>query len=270
VVSVKPNAPGDRRFDIRDQPGGRFLATGISLKMLLAYAYRVRDYQILGGPNWMSSDRWSVEAKAEESSFPLQTTATYMSTPDPLALRVQSLIDDQFQLKMHRETREFPVYELVSSKDGSKVQLSADQSPLVIQEQWLSSIYSLQLAMGGVPPAPLIQSGQTRPPSARGVISIGRSETGMLDFQAVAIPMANLIVTLSQYLTHTVVDKTGLRGLYDVRLQWSPEAESATTTMDPSGPSLFAAVQQQLGLRLVSTKGQVEVIVIDSAQKPGN
>ncbi len=67
VATVKPNASGDNRVAIMRQPGGRFVSTGISLKMLMGFAYRVRDFQISGGPNWITTDRWNIEGKAEDT-----------------------------------------------------------------------------------------------------------------------------------------------------------------------------------------------------------
>jgi uncharacterized protein (TIGR03435 family) len=170
---------------------------------------------------------------------------------------VQSLLEDRLQLKIHRETRELPVYELLVAKGGSKMSLSADQSPEKPPEP-------------GSPPLSMPQRGA---PAPRGMMKMGR---GSLETNGV--PISNFIMGLSQQLGRPVIDKTGLKGFYDIKLQWSPElgqglfapgsAEPAPPPSDASGPSIFTAIQEQLGLRLESAKGPVDVLVIDSVQKP--
>jgi uncharacterized protein (TIGR03435 family) len=280
VASVKPNPPGDGRFDIREQPGGRFLATGISLKQLIAVAYRVRNFEVLGGPQWLDSSLWTIEAKAEANSLPVRTVASYLTEPDPTALRIQALLADEFRLKIHREKRESSVYELTVAKDGPRISLSQEQASVPLE--WQSSIYAFQLAMGqpvppppppppGVSPAPA-PNGTTVTSRFNGLMFVGRTDKG-LKFEARAIPVANLVVFLSQLLNRSVIDRAGLKGLYDIRFEWTPDLRTALpvdtgSAVEPSGPSLFTAIQEQLGLKLVSAKGLVEVIVVDSAMKP--
>jgi len=257
VATVKPSASVDNRIAIMGQPGGRFVATNATLKMLMGVAYRVRDFQISGGPNWVASERWNIGARAEEGSSPPQTGLPAPTVPNPLMLMVQSLIEDRFQLKMHRETKELPVYELVVAKSGSKLKLSEDQSPIRPPER-------------GSPPPPPPQRGGPMP---RGSMRMGRG-----DLEANGVPMFNFIQTLSQQLGRPVIDKTELKGFYDIHLQWTPELgqgplipggpEPPPPPPDNSGPSIFTAVQEQLGLRLESARGPVEVLMIDSVQKP--
>jgi uncharacterized protein (TIGR03435 family) len=263
VSSIKPNTSGQATMSIMNQSGGRFVANGMTFRFLMTYAYRVRDFQVIGGPGWTTSDRWNVEARAEEGSVPPRTGPTDPTAPDPIALRLQSLLEDRFQLKFHRETREFPAYELTIAKGGSKVKLSEDQAPFK-------------------PPEP----GET--PQSRQVIRPGgpmprRSMmTGTGSLEANDVEFSSFVQMLSQQLGRTVVDKTGLKGRYDLKLQWAPEMGQRPTTpfgpvpagvdlppaADPSGPSIFTAVQEQLGLKLESTKGPVEVLIIDSVEKP--
>src|SRR5437588_3226492 len=127
VATVKPSASGDNRIAILTQPGGRFVASNATLKMLMGVAYRVRDFQISGGPNWVATDRWNIEARAEEGSIPPPAGPPDPTVPNPLMLMVQSIIEDRFQLKMHRETRELPVYELGVAQGRTKLKLSEAQ-----------------------------------------------------------------------------------------------------------------------------------------------
>jgi bla regulator protein blaR1 len=237
IVSIKPNLSGDNRVSITNQPGGRFVATGVPLRFLMTSAYRVREFQILGGPAWITSDRWDIDARPAEAvarpSVPVDP-----SVPDTMSLMVQSLIEDRFQLKMHRETREQPVYELVVAKGGSKMKLSDDQTPVQPPQR------------GGEPAA------------RRNSIRTGRG-----DLEATGIQFGIFVNVLSQQLGRPVVDKTGLAGFYDFRLQWTPQLTPQPDS-DSSGPTIFTALQEQLGLRLESAKGAVEVIIIDGIQKP--
>jgi uncharacterized protein (TIGR03435 family) len=252
VATIKPNTSAELRIAILAQPGGRFIATGVSLRLLMGYAYGVRDFQISGGPSWVPSDRWDITARAEEGSIPPGPRDP--NTPDPLALRTQSLLEDRFQLKFHRETKELPVYELTVAKGGTKLHLSEDQNPLRPPER-------------GDPPF------QRGGPMPRGNMRMGRGS-----LEATAVPIANFVRAMSQQLGRTVMDKTGLTGLYDIKLEWTPDpiqggafplpAGVEPPAPDPSGPSIFTAIQDQLGLKLDGSKGAVEVLVIDSVQKP--
>jgi uncharacterized protein (TIGR03435 family) len=254
VATVKPGASNDNRFMIMGQPGGRFTVTNATLKMVMTVAYRVRDFQISGGPGWAGTDRWNIEGKAEEGSIPQLTGPPDPTVPNPLMLMVQSLLEDRFQLKMHRDTKELPVYELLVAKSGSKMKLSDDQSQMRPPER-------------GLPPP------QRGGPMPRGAMRVGRGA-----IEGNGVQFANLVTALSQQLGRTVIDKTDLKGFYDIKLEWTPELgqgpvgpggpEPPAPPADASGPSIFTAVQEQLGLRLESAKGPVEVLVIDSVQKP--
>jgi uncharacterized protein (TIGR03435 family) len=257
VATVKPSKAGDNRIAIMAQPGGRFRVTNATLKMVMAVAYRVRDFQISGGPGWTGTDRWDIEGKAEEGSIQLNTIPLEPTVVSPLMLMVQSLLEDRFQLKMHRESKDLPVYELLVAKGGSKMKLAADQSPMRPPER-------------GSPPPPMPQKGGTVP---RGMTNMGPGR-----IEANGTPIAFFIQGLAQQLGRPVIDKTGLQGFYDIKLQWTPElgeglakpggVEPPPPPPDPSGPSIFTAIQEQLGLRLESVKGPVDVLVIDSVQRP--
>jgi uncharacterized protein (TIGR03435 family) len=260
VASIRPNTSAEMGMSIMNQPGGRFVATGMTFRFLMTFAYHVRDFQIIGGPGWITSDRWNIEARAEEGTVPPPTGISDPNAPDPIALRLQSLLEDRFRLKFHRETREFPVYELIVAKGGSKMKLSEDQGPFRPPEQ-------------GDPPPPPIRPGGPMP---RGSMRMGRG-----DLEANGVGFASFVQVLSQQLGRTVIDKTGLKGLYDIKLQWTPDMGQGIGAVgalppgvdpppasDPSRPSIFTAIQEQLGLKLESTKGPVEVLIIDSVEKP--
>jgi uncharacterized protein (TIGR03435 family) len=234
VASIKPNTSGNNRAAIRGQPGGRFVATNATLQMLITTAYQVEGFRMLGGPNWVNSDRFDIEARAEGGN-------TMPGQPFPL---LQSLLEDRFGLKTHWETREFPLYELVVAKNGLKLQAVADPDPL--------------------PP------GGFR--VARGVMA------------GSAVSFINFVRALSLYLGRTIVNKTALIGFFDIKLEWTPEVgeggpfgpggsfgpgpETGPPPSSVPGPSIFTAIQEQLGLRLESSKSPVDVLVIDSVERP--
>jgi uncharacterized protein (TIGR03435 family) len=248
VASIKLNSSGEGNASVADQPGGRFVASRITLRRVIQFAYR-DNQQFLGGPDWLDNDRWDIEAKAPEGAVPPRASAFSMTVPDTMALRVQSLLEDRFKLTAHRETRELPLYELTAAKGGAKVKLSDDQTP---------------------PAALLGGGGQRGGPLPRGGIRLGRG-----DLAAQAQSLAIFAAALSAlYLDRPVVDKTGLKGLYDIQLRWTPDP-GLTATTNPtappaaaSGPTIFNAIEEQLGLKLEPVKGPLSVLVIDSVQKP--
>ena len=216
------------------QGGGR----NVTLKMLIAAAYRVQEFEIVGGPRWISSDRFDVEGKAEDPK----------ADPDQLRLMLQSLLEDRFQLKLHRENKEAPIYALVVAKDGPKIKRAPDQAS-----------------------PPVSGPAQQGAGPIRGAIRIGG---GSLVGNAVTLSLFTRL--LSQRLDRTVVDKTNLDGRFDIRLYWTPDVGEVALDpggnplppADATGPSIFTAIQEQLGLRLESTTGLVDLIIIDHVEKP--
>ena len=233
AASIKPSAPapmGTMRIGIQMLPGGRVSMTGVTVKILIQQSYGVRDFQIVGGPSWMGSDRYDIVAKPEGAA-----------TPDQVKLMTQALLADRFQLKFHRETKELPTYALVVAKGGAKFHESE-----------------------------VVPEGSDKPRGTR--VSVGR---GQFTLQGAA--MLALTNQLGQVLGRSVIDKTGLTGNYDFKLEWTPDenqgavrapgGDGAPPVNDSAGVSIFTAVQDQLGLKLEATKGPVEILVIDRAEK---
>jgi len=255
VVSIKPNAANDNRIAIRMAPGGVFTATGITPKLLIGQAFNVRDHQILNAPGWISSERFDVNAKGPEG-MPDRVP------PEVLRPMLKALLEDRFELKYHTETRELPVYHLTIGKGGSKmkeVAANADERPPGAGPG----------GPGGGPGGP--GGGMNR------MMRMGRGQ-----LNATSVPITLLVNQIAQVLGRTVVDKTGLKGLYDFDLEWTPEGHmgggpggpggppppDAIPASDTSGPTIFTALQEKLGLKLESAKGPVDVVVIDSVSKP--
>ncbi|HEY2380420.1 MAG TPA: TIGR03435 family protein [Terriglobia bacterium] len=252
IASIKGNSTA--RPHVGDEPGGRFVATGVPLTVLIGYAYPGTRVDFSAKPAWADTDLWDIEAKAPEGSVPPRTKLPDFTKPDTINLMVQSLLEDRFQMKVHREIREVPMYEVTVAKGGLKMKLSEDQTP----------------------PAP--GDGPPRPGTApRGGMRMARG-----DFQGAAVSMENAVLTIGQLAGRRAIDKTGLPGLYDFHLQWTPDVFSTPLPFeprgnaappppppgDPAGPSLITAIEEQLGLKLQSTKGPVEMLIIDSLQKP--
>jgi bla regulator protein blaR1 len=243
VASIKPSGPNAQGRIIQFMPGGGLRMTNQTLKSMITFAYDVQDFQVTGGPGWINSEHYDLMAKPESSldagDAPINagkmTDEQFKTAQERVRARLQPLLAERFQLAIHREGREQTVYELVVAKSGPKLKES--------------------------------KGGEGR--------RIGMTR-GKLT--SVGEPLQFLAQVLSQLLGRPVLDKSGLRGDFDYELTWTPDpgqfigppgpaGQDASTPPDPNGPSIFTAIQEQLGLRLESTKGPVEMIVIDRAEK---
>jgi len=296
VVSIKPSPPN---LNMRGggPRGDRLTLSGASLKMLMNLAYRSggdaqgNPLDIIGSPDWMESALYDVQAKADCSGGPLSR--------EQMALMVQSMLEDRFKLKVHMETRDLPVYNLVVGKDGSKIKRSEDQTPPLLATAGAQPCGPTPEALRApaLPPPPAPGRGGTFDMSQmpRGAVLMMMSPSS-LTVQATAAPVSSLVNLLRQAVGRPVIDKTGLSGLHDISLQFNPEGTTfvrgglapppGPSVAPPPGnqpggaftgtaptptadlvPSLFSAIQD-LGLRLESARGPVEVVVIDSVSKP--
>jgi uncharacterized protein (TIGR03435 family) len=229
VAAIKPNSDSDSRFAFRVESDGALAATGITLKRLMMTAYNVQGFRIVGGPAWVASKRWDVRGKPDRAA-----------TADQVRPMLLSLLEDRFQLHARPEKRKIPVYELEVDRKGSKV--------------------------------PRAQNGETQP--------IVRVSTGSV--QLTKATAATFASQLSYALGRPIMDKTGLNGEFDFAIEWIPEpnedggptgAGLPPGAPPPSasarqGPSIFTALQEQLGLRLKSGRDLMDVVVIDRVQMP--
>jgi bla regulator protein BlaR1 len=244
VASVKPSLPDALGMMLQLQPGGGLRATNLTLKQLLAFAYDVHDFQISGGPAWINSVRYDIQARADHTSdapaspddFRKLTDSQRKSFQDQMRERMRALLAERFEVVVHHESRAEPVYALVVAKGGPRLQESKE-------------------SIGG----------------RQGITAARRGQ-----FSGTSAPIPLLANVLSNQVGRPVLDKTGLTRKYDFRLEWTPDPSEnfgppgieAPPPPDPNGPTLFTAVQEQLGLRLESQKSAVDVIVIDHAEKP--
>jgi bla regulator protein blaR1 len=240
----------------------RWTASNLTAKMLVTFAYNIKDFQVSGGPSWINSDRFDIDAKVEDSLAAQMQKLPRMQQQDQMRLMVRSLLADRFKLAVSHDTKELPVYELVIAKGGPKLKESAPPDA--------------QNSAAPAPPPASAGSALPTPPRGGFMMSVGRG--GEATLTSKGAPIANLVSLLSQQVGRQIVDQTGLKGEYDISLKWTsdsglgggplPAAPDSTSANDVGGTSIFTALQDQLGLRLESTKGPVDTIVIDHIEEP--
>jgi len=238
VASIRPNNSAEARTFTEYFPGGRFSATAVTVRGLLRIAYRIQDYQLVGAPEWFSTQRFDIAAKTDDNPPPSQQ------------IFLQTLLADRFRLAVHKEARELPTFALVLAKTDGRL------GPQLIQSDFDCAAYAAS-------PHALPDPGRT---PACGT----RSNVGALSGKSIAI--AQLATSMTALLNRLTIDKTGLTGRFDVELTWTPEqfsSSAATAAADDfRGPSIFTALREQLGLRLVPGKGPVDVLIVDHAERP--
>jgi uncharacterized protein (TIGR03435 family) len=251
VASVKPNKSGGGNVSIRTADDG-LTVTNFPLQRLIQTAFGVPDYQISGEPEWTNSENYDIDAKMDAATA---DALKKLSTDDRRLARqhmLQALLADRFKLTFHRDSKELPVYWLVIAKNGPK-----------LHEAKPGDTYANGL------PVPAGRSGTGLMMLSGGV--------GTQTVTAQAVPIGNLARTLTTSVDRPVLDKTALTGLYDFTLTYAPDPSQlqglsggapGAQPSDPESPSIFTAVQEQLGLRLESGKGPVEIIVIDHIERP--
>jgi uncharacterized protein (TIGR03435 family) len=225
---------------------GRLTLEGVSLRVLVSVAYKTRPSLIIGGPSWIDSARFDVQGKAAD---PAGT--------DLMLLMLQSLLEERFQLRIHREIREGPVYELTVAKGGPKLKVSATCVP------YDPNHLPRQSAPGDAPVNYCGRMSRGGDDSLRTLDGKGVEIT-----PAIGLLLPSLTGFLSETLDRTVINKTGLTGAFDFHLEWTPERFKAAQPDNPGGPSIFTAIQEQWGLKLVSARGPIEFLLIDRAEKP--
>lgn len=247
VASIKLDQ-SDHTSSMTNNPADGFVATNISLKGLILNAYGILDFQIVGGPDWINSERYVIDAKMDaETADSLQK----LKLEDRIRARqqmLQALLADRLKLTIHRETRDLPVYFLVVAKNGSKLQQAKPG------DTYANGVKG----RGG--------------PVGQGM----GSTTGRFTSSATAqgVPLSNLTAFLAGPLGRPVLDRTGLTGNFDFALKFAVARPGPDDTLngrpmpDSDLPFLFEAIQEQLGLKLEPGKGPVEVIVIDHVERP--
>lgn len=252
VASIKPTSSGQGMM-IRQLSPGRLSVDHAPLPALIQSAFGARPWEISGGPAWILSAYYAIDAKAPG---PASSTAMWRM--------VRPLLEDRFKMKWHREKRVMPVYILSVAKSGKlpkpqegsclKVDLSTPPSQPAPGKRQLFPCGSIVMPV--------------KPPRA--------------ELYGGKVPMAALVDRLTGILGRPVIDQTGFVGTFDLELEFAYEASrpyaqqeppggsSEPQASEPSGASLFAALRQQLGLRIQSDKAPIDVIVIDSIERPSS
>ena len=257
AASVKPNKATETRSALMWQPGGRVTATNVPLSLLIRFSYQLQDFQVVGGPDWMKSDRFDVVAKAEGDIPP---AAPGILGPGQLMMR--SLLADRFKLAGHMEKRDMPIYALVVARSDGRLGSGLHRSTLDCQ-----ALMTARRELGSPPPVP---PGERPPCGFR--IGPGRMIGG-------GFPLSQLAASLSGLVQRIVVDRTGVNGDFDLDLTFAPDQmtlgplkpgrpDAPVTPTESDGASLFIALQEQLGLKLEATRGLVDVLVIDHVEAP--
>jgi uncharacterized protein (TIGR03435 family) len=253
VASVKSNKSGEAATTLGFQQGGRFLAVNETLVRLMGEAYATSPeffalprFRIVGGPAWIDADRFDVDARVDGDPAP---------SPQLSHVMLQSLLADRFKLIVHEDTRDLPIYNLMTSRRDGRLG----------EKLHASAIDCAALAAGGGPAS--VTPDQPRPC----IMTFGHGS-----LSAHAMTMSQLAsVGLTRLVGRPVVDRTGLDGAYDWVVEWTPDQPSrgqgssgTPTHIEPERPSIFTAIQEQLGLKLEPATGPVDVLVIDHIERP--
>jgi uncharacterized protein (TIGR03435 family) len=236
VATVKPNKTGESGASIGPRPGGRLNGTNQTARNLIRNAFNLQPYQMIGGPDWMDSDRFDIVAKAADADL---DEKGMLPGPQQYMLRLQALLEDRFRMVTHWETRELPVYALIVAAEGKlgpALRVHAGDCE--------------RARIGGTPPT-------SKCGTRTNLTATGGQVSG------VGISMQTFARNLAGATGRNVIDKTGLVGGYDFELTFIPDQSA-----DTNGPSLFTAVQEQLGLKLDAQRAPVEVLVIDRLERP--
>jgi uncharacterized protein (TIGR03435 family) len=228
VASVKSNTSGNAGRMLSPLPGGRFVATNVTLRQLIAFAFGVPNSHfemiVIGGPDWIDADRFDVEARVSTGDVPRGQSG-------PL---VRALLEERFQLRAHRETRDRPIYQLVVDRADRRLGPGLRSSTTDCNAT----------ANSGAGAAPRPRCGLTQTPGSTGGLGV-------------TIPQ--LADALAPFAGRVIVERTGLEQLFDIDLKWTPDATPAS-----DAPGLLTAIREQLGLRLETARGPVEVLVVDA------
>jgi uncharacterized protein (TIGR03435 family) len=240
VASVKVNTSDAAVSRISAPAGtGRFEATNASVRMLILNAYGIPSFQLVGGPSWVDSLNVDVVARGAASA-----------TRAEISAMVRTLLGERFNLIVRRDTREMPVYALVVARDDRR-----------LGPRMQASTTDCAAAAAPGSPAPQTASGQL----------LCTTRMSPFTINAGGMTMARLAQSLSGIVDRVVTDETKLSGGYDLQLAFTPERPpppGAPPPADPDAPSIFAALQEQLGLKLDARRGKVEMLVIDRIDRP--
>jgi uncharacterized protein (TIGR03435 family) len=235
VAVVKPHAADDNTMSWRSTDDSVDLVN-LSLENMICNAWDLNSFQVSGLSGWMKSGRYDLTAKVSADDVAAYKKLSLTQRAEML----QKLLIERFQLRVHRETKTLPIYELAVDKSGSKLKpTTAIDAPSAEERRANPDKYK------------------------KGSMTMGPGR-----YEGTGVRVDSLTSQLENSLGKPVHDTTGLTGLYDITLHYRPEETAADNGENADVPSVFSAVQEQLGLKLVPAKGPVETLVVDAAQKP--
>jgi len=235
AIRVNKSDPSARSHILSSSSNAHFRAINVTLKSLLQWAYAIPDTRVIGGPAWLDSTKFDIDATADPAVDEQMRNLPSAEGKLRKQAMLQALLADRFQLKVHQESRELPIYALTLAKNGPKFKPS--------------------------------QINGTTVNARRGEISVSGSDD----------TVALLADELARYFGRVVVNQTGLHDRYELDLKWTPDEPVASrpgasgptaSAADSSLPSIFTAIQEQLGLKLEPQKGPVSVLVLDHVEMP--
>jgi uncharacterized protein (TIGR03435 family) len=256
VVSIRENKSGEQSQTTRRQPGGRIITNNLPLRMLIISAFGLQPQQLVGGPDWIDSARYDITAQASG-----ELAVTEPGTVGPVNLMMQRMLADRFRLAVHTERRELPIYALTlargDSRLGPRIRTAAIDCQAVMNEMMK------KVQGGGAVPVP-----PQRPDGGPGCgMRFGPGSR----LTAGGTSMAALARMLAVPVGRLVVDRTGLAAGFDFDLEFTadpPAGAPVPPSPNANAPSIFTALEEQLGLKLQADRAPVEVLVIDRVERP--
>ena len=247
VASVKVNASGSTSSFTRRLPGGTFLASNMTIHDMIAFAHGLQPFQVEGAPDWTREVRFDITIKTETNVGPVAIG------PTQIGLQLaRAVLAERFAFRAHRETRERPVFALVRARTDGAV------GPRLRQSKTDCAALAGEAGATGAP---------WPPRSAEGRILCGLQMQGDT-LTAGSYPMSEFQRYLTGQTQRAVIDRTGLAGGWDFELTFAPSDLAPDAAAERNIPSLFTALQEQLGLKLDATRGPAEVLVIDRVERP--
>jgi uncharacterized protein (TIGR03435 family) len=254
VASIRPNlSTGVSNISL--MPNGRLVATNASVRSLILRAFGLHDSQVIGAPAWIDTERVDVDARADPPR----------GGPQALLPMLRTLLIDRFALRTHGETRELPAYVLVPARNDRRLgsgirptQADCSIAPSLTGPEVIAS------GKDGWPPCGMSSTSPSTTVSDGGV-------TISATIRRSAIEMKDFATTLQGDVARPVVDRTGLAGRYDVQYSYvlrRPPNQTTQPAPTSVAPTIFAALEEQLGLKLESQRAEVPVLVIDSIDRP--
>jgi uncharacterized protein (TIGR03435 family) len=235
VVSIRLNTSGARGGGGGPRPGGAYNLTNVPTRTLISIAYGIPGGRVLGGPGWLTTDRYDIVARGKDSP-----------TGEEASQMLQAMLRDRFQLVAHVEQRDLPAYTLTLARPDGRLGPGMRRSAIDCRD-----------------PEARKKAYAAAAPNSRIVCGL-QTSAGM--FTGGGVRLADLIVILTSASGRPVLDKTGLSGDFDVDLKWTPTL--AGDAAPPDVVSIFTAVQEQLGLKLESATAPLDVVVIDRIERP--